>query len=140
MEISPDGLSNKATSSQGNVPSDSNDVTAARSTVAEDGRSRTTHRDGDVVLRDGSTVRIRVMRPTDEPSLLALLQSLSDESRWLRFYSSASGSALAAEAHREANLDHTFGLLAFSGAEERVVGHAFYGLPPTWNYRWRDIS
>jgi len=80
------------------------------------------------VLRDGSTVRIRVMRPSDEPSLLALLQSLSDESRWLRFYSSAGGSALAAEAHREANLDDTFGLLAFSGTEERVVGHAFYAV------------
>lgn len=128
MEISLDALSNKATSSQGIGPSDSNDVSAVRSTVAEDGRSLATHRDGDVVLRDGSTVRIRVMRPADEPSLLALLQSLSDESRWLRFYSSANGSALAAEAHREANLDHTFGLLAFSGAEERVVGHAFYAV------------
>ena len=85
-------------------------------------------RDGDVVLRDGSTVRIRVMRPSDEPSLLALLQSLSEESRWMRFYSCASGSALVSEAHREANLDHTFGLLAFSGAEERVVGHAFYAV------------
>lgn len=83
-------------------------------------------RDGDVVLRDGSTVHIRVMRPTDEPALLALLQSLSEESRWLRFYSYASGSALANEAHREANLDNTFGLLAFTGAEARVVGHAFY--------------
>jgi acetyl coenzyme A synthetase (ADP forming)-like protein len=86
------------------------------------------HRAGDVVLRDGSTVRIRVMRPSDEPKLLALLQSLSDESRWLRFYSSANSSALAAEAHREANLDHTFGLLAFSGTDERVVGHAFYAV------------
>ncbi len=84
------------------------------------------HRDGDVVLRDGSTVRVRVMRPADEPGLLALLQSLSEESRWLRFYSSASGSALATEARREATLDQTFGLLALSGAEERVVGHAFY--------------
>ncbi len=27
------------------------------------------HRDGDVVLRDGSTVRIRVMRPSDEAGL-----------------------------------------------------------------------
>ena len=27
------------------------------------------HRDGDVVLRDGSTVRIRVMRPSDGRSL-----------------------------------------------------------------------
>ena len=107
---------------------DPNAVTPARTTSSDDERGASAPRDGDVVLRDGSTVRIRVMRPTDEPSLLVLLQSLSEESRWLRFYSSASGSALAAEAHREANLDHTFGLLAFSGAEERVVGHAFYAV------------
>ncbi|MCM3872004.1 MAG: GNAT family N-acetyltransferase [Pyrinomonadaceae bacterium] len=128
MKTSSDGLNDKATGSQANVSSDSQEVTSTRSQVAEDGRAYLTHRDGDVVLRDGSTVRIRVMRPADEPRLLALLQSLSDESRWLRFYSSASGSALAAEAHREANLDHTFGLLAFSGAEERVIGHAFYAV------------
>ncbi len=80
------------------------------------------------MLRDGSTVRVRVMRPTDEEGLLTLFQSLSDEARWLRFYSAAKGSALTAEAHREVNLDRTFGLLALSGAEERVVGHAFYAL------------
>jgi len=84
------------------------------------------HRDGDVVLRDGSTVRIRVMRPTDEVGLRALLTSLSEESRWLRFYSLQNSSALAAEARREANLDKAFGLVACSGDEERVVGHAFY--------------
>ena len=86
----------------------------------------TPHRDGDVVLRDGSTVRIRVMRPSDEPGLCALLTSLSEESRWLRFYCLQNSSAIAAEAHREANLDHAFGLVACSGKEERVVGHAFY--------------
>src|SRR5512132_1023364 len=107
MELSSVVLSDKATGSQEQV-------------------SVTAHRDGDVVLRDGSTVRVRVMRPADEPGLLALLQSLSEESRWLRFYSSASGSALATEARREATLDQTFALLALSGAEERVVGHAFY--------------
>lgn len=107
---------------------DSKDVNTPRSTSASDGPEPATRRDGDVVLRDGSTVRIRVMRSADEPSLLALLQSLSEESRWMRFYSSASSSALASEAHREANLDHTFGLLAFSGAAERVVGHAFYAV------------
>jgi len=84
------------------------------------------HRDGDVVLRDGSTVRIRVMRPEDEAGLRALLTSLSEESRWLRFYSLQNSAALAAEAHREANLDHGFGLVACSGDEGRVVGHAFY--------------
>jgi acetyl coenzyme A synthetase (ADP forming)-like protein len=82
--------------------------------------------DGDVVLRDGSTVRVQMMRPGDEQGLLGLLQSLSEESRWLRFFSPAKGAALAAEAHREANLDHTFGLIALNGAEKRVVGHAFY--------------
>jgi acetyl coenzyme A synthetase (ADP forming)-like protein len=86
----------------------------------------TMHRDGDVVLRDGSTVRIRVMRPSDEAGLRDLLTSLSDDSRWLRFYSRQNSSALAAEAHREANLEQAFGLIACSGDEERVVGHAFY--------------
>ena len=84
------------------------------------------YRDGDVVLRDGSTVRIRVMRSSDEPGLRSLLTALSEESRWLRFYSLQNSSALAAEAHREANLEHAFGLVACSGDEERVVGHAFY--------------
>ena len=83
------------------------------------------HRDGDVVLRDGSTVRIRMMRPSDEAGLCGLLSSLSEESRWLRFYCNQNRTAIAAEAHREANLDQAFGLIAVSG-EERVVGHAFY--------------
>src|SRR6185436_6797513 len=38
---------------------------------------------GDVVLRDGSTVRVRVMRADDEEKLLALFQSLSEDARWL---------------------------------------------------------
>lgn len=66
------------------------------------------------------------MRPDDDKGLLGLFTSLSEESRWLRFFSPTKGAALAAEAHRETNLDHTFGLLALSGPEERVVGHAFY--------------
>ena len=84
------------------------------------------HRNGDVVLRDGSTVHVRVMRPDDDKALLGLLASLSEESRWLRFFAPTQGAALAAEAFRETNLDRTFGLLALSGPEERVVGHAFY--------------
>lgn len=89
-------------------------------------KSADVHRDGDVVLRDGSTVRIRVMQPSDEAGLRALLTSLSEDSRWLRFYCLQNSSALAAEAHREANLDHAFGLVACSGEQDRVVGHAFY--------------
>jgi acetyl coenzyme A synthetase (ADP forming)-like protein len=66
------------------------------------------------------------MRPSDEAGLCELLSSLSEESRWLRFYCNQNRAAIAAEAHREANLDHAFGLIAVGGEEERVVGHAFY--------------
>lgn len=85
-------------------------------------------RAGDVVLRDGSTMHVRTIRREDESGLLQLLEGLSEESRWFRFFSPAKGSALAAEAHREINLDRTFGLVALSGVEERVVGHAFYAV------------
>src|ERR1044071_8201808 len=83
-------------------------------------------REGDVALRDGSTVHIRTFRPEDEAGLFALLTSLSEDSRWLRFYCQQNSASLAAEAHREANLDHAFGLIACSGDDRRVVGHAFY--------------
>ena len=39
------------------------------------------HREADVVLRDGSTVHVRPVRPDDEPRLLALLRGLSEEAR-----------------------------------------------------------
>src|SRR4029453_10616939 len=84
------------------------------------------HRAGDVVLKDGSTVHVRALRPEDDAGLLGLFQSLTEESIWLRFYSLKKGAALAAEAHREANLDRAFGLVALSGVPEQIVGHAFY--------------
>ncbi len=42
----------------------------------------TAHRAGDVVLKDGSTVHVRAMRPDDDVALLTLFQSLSEESLW----------------------------------------------------------
>ena len=87
-----------------------------------------THRAGDVVLRDGSTVKVRPLEPEDEQRLLDFFRSLSEESRWLRFFSFVKDKLLAAEAHREATVDYvrTFGLIALTGGEERVVGHALY--------------
>jgi hypothetical protein len=40
----------------------------------------------DVALRDGGTVRIRPVRATDEDALRVFLGELSDNSRWLRFF------------------------------------------------------
>lgn len=89
---------------------------------------RPVHKPGDVVLRDGSTVKVRPLQPDDEHRLLEFFRSLSEESRWLRFFSIVKDKLLAAEAHREATVDYvrTFGLIALTGGDERVVGHALY--------------
>ncbi|HEX3213386.1 MAG TPA: hypothetical protein VH016_12525, partial [Actinomycetota bacterium] len=45
------------------------------------------HREADVALRDGSTVHVRPVRRSDAPAVEQLLKGLSDQSRWLRFFS-----------------------------------------------------
>lgn len=45
------------------------------------------HREADVVLRDGSTVRVRPARPEDAQAVERLLSGLSDRSRWLQYFS-----------------------------------------------------
>ncbi len=82
----------------------------------------------DVVLRDGLTVHIRPIQPDDESGLLELFRSMSPESRWLRFFAPVKESSLSAEAHREANIDYgnSFGLVATTGLQGRIIGHAFY--------------
>ncbi len=86
------------------------------------------YQEGDVVLKDGSTIHVRPIRPDDEARLLELFRSLSDQSRWLRFFAPVSDAVLTAEAHREVTIDYTsrFGVVATKGSEERIVGHAFY--------------
>ncbi|HUG88249.1 MAG TPA: GNAT family N-acetyltransferase [Actinomycetota bacterium] len=80
------------------------------------------HREADVVLRDGSTVRIRPVRPEDRGAILAFLRGLSDEARWLRFFSGFPDLERAADSAVEVDYHDRFGLLALAGDE--VVGHA----------------
>src|SRR4051794_8361311 len=77
----------------------------------------------DVALRDGGTVRIRPVRPDDERALRAFLGELSEEARWLRFFSAAANLDRAAAMFVE---ESQFGLVAVSGAGERIVAHAAY--------------
>ena len=79
--------------------------------------------EADVVLRDGSTVRVRPVRPGDEGSLGTFLAGLSEESRWLRFFG---GTSVAGQARRAAEVDYAnrFGLVATSGSDDGIVGHA----------------
>jgi acetate---CoA ligase (ADP-forming) len=80
----------------------------------------------DVVLRDGSTVRIRPVRADDEPALAQFLAGLSPDSLALRFFGSLSADALRRQAHKLANAggDDVFALVATLGADRRIVGHA----------------
>ena len=86
------------------------------------------HREADVVLRDGSTVHIRPVRPPDEPALLVFYRALSEQSRAFRFFTRASDDFLAKHIQRMVDVDYVrrFGLLATTGSPERIIAHAVY--------------
>jgi acetyl coenzyme A synthetase (ADP forming)-like protein len=87
-------------------------------------------RENDVVLRDGSTVRVRPVRSTDAPEIERLLKGLSDQSRWLRFFSGYPNLGKAVQWATEVDYDRRYGLVAVSGADGRVVGHAGFERQP----------
>jgi acyl-CoA synthetase (NDP forming)/GNAT superfamily N-acetyltransferase len=78
----------------------------------------------DVVLRDGSTARIRVAGPEDAPAMSDFLAGLSDEARWFRFFSGALN--VDAAARDSVAPDGGRALLVLTGSPERVVGHAMW--------------
>ncbi|MEK7217195.1 MAG: GNAT family N-acetyltransferase, partial [Chloroflexota bacterium] len=83
-------------------------------------------READVALRDGATISIRPVRPSDEAALTAFFRGLSEDSRALRFNSGAVD--FAAVARRECNVDYRrqFGLVATLGPSGPVAGQAYY--------------
>jgi hypothetical protein len=74
-----------------------------------------------IALRDGSTATVRPVEPADEPALRAFLAGLSQDSRWLRFFSL--GVDLDRAAARAA-APGGYGLIVTS--DDRVVAHAVY--------------
>ena len=78
----------------------------------------------DVALRDGSTVRVRVVAPADVDGLRELLGGMSENSRWLRFLSS--GVDLDRMAAAAATSEDGTGLVVTAGEPERIVAHAMY--------------
>ena len=80
----------------------------------------------DVVLRDGSTVRVRAVCGEDEAAMLGFLRELSPQTRGLRFFTA--GPDLTREASRSVAVDGSdaYGLLATVGSAGEIVGHAGY--------------
>jgi acetyl coenzyme A synthetase (ADP forming)-like protein len=79
--------------------------------------------------RDGSTVRVRAVRPDDEGRLVAFFHLLSESSRSLRFAGALGDWALEQVAHRQATGDGEKGAgLVSLGDQDRILGHAEYVL------------
>jgi acetate---CoA ligase (ADP-forming) len=83
------------------------------------------HREADVVLRDGSTVRLRPVRPEDEAALSEFFAGLDARSLAFRFFSGAVDVERAAASLAAVDYAERYGLLAVRG-EGRVVGHGLY--------------
>ncbi|HET7465335.1 MAG TPA: GNAT family N-acetyltransferase [Candidatus Dormibacteraeota bacterium] len=84
------------------------------------------YREATVVLRDGSTVSVRPVRPDDRDAIARFFASLSLESRVFRFFAAvANADALAANM---AQVDYRtrMGIVALAGPDDAIVGHAMY--------------
>ncbi len=78
-----------------------------------------------MVLRDGSTVRVRPISTADETAMADFLRALSERSRVLRFFSA--GTDLSAQARLAVSPEgRSYGLVATHGAAGEIIGHAAY--------------
>ncbi|HET8679155.1 MAG TPA: GNAT family N-acetyltransferase [bacterium] len=86
------------------------------------------HREADVVLRDGSTIHLRPVRPDDQAALLAFYRGLSEEARTLRFFTRTTDEVLAERVRKIVDVDHVrrFGLVATIDSPQRIIAHAMY--------------
>ena len=78
----------------------------------------------DVILADGGSAHLRPVRPDDAPALQQLYESLSDESRYLRFFSPAPPALAGTIGPRVEINERHFGLVVESG--DAIVGVADY--------------
>ena len=82
-----------------------------------------------VTLRNGASVRVRTIRPDDEPRLIALCRRLSPRTVYERFFSFRR--LLPEEAHALANIDDRRRMAVVAevddGQEPELIGVARYG-------------
>jgi len=78
----------------------------------------------DVVLRDGSTVRVRPVHADDVVAIRAFFEGLSDQARWFRFFSVAVNTEHAADA--AVNAADGVSLIAVTGVDRTVIAHGCY--------------
>src|SRR5215472_7335317 len=84
--------------------------------------------DVDVVLRDGSTVRVRAVLPDDREALDRFLRQLSEESRLFRFFTAIKDMSWAAQRFVDVDYRHRHSLVALRGGAGEIVGHGYYAV------------
>ena len=94
----------------------------------------------DVVLRDGSTVRIRPVRPSDETAVEDYLIGLSPETRRLRFWSEAIDVRALARKIVDVDFENHLTLLVLHGGDDgRMIGGVQYVHPPGGRVRRGEL-
>jgi len=83
-------------------------------------------READAVLRDGSTVHLRPVRPDDEAALRDFFAGLDPTSQAFRFFSGAIDLDGVAAMMAGVDYEGHYGLIASRGAEQRPLGHGVY--------------
>ncbi|HJT37417.1 MAG TPA: GNAT family N-acetyltransferase, partial [Actinomycetota bacterium] len=84
------------------------------------------HREADIALRDGSTARVRPVRPEDRDALLTFLKGLSLDSIALRFFSGAIDTERVVSWMIDVDYRDTFGLVATVGPSHTLAAHVSY--------------
>ena len=83
------------------------------------------HEERDVVLKSGSTLRLRPIRPTDVQELLAFYKRLSPDSLYFRFFSVTSVDAQRADSFCHVDYDSLFALVGEAAGRIAAVAHYF---------------
>jgi acetyl coenzyme A synthetase (ADP forming)-like protein len=82
------------------------------------------HREATIVLRDGSTLTVRPIRPDDESELSRFFSALSLESRVFRFFAAVANADASVKRMVDVDYRTRYGIVATAG--DRIVGHAMY--------------
>ena len=83
-------------------------------------------RESTIVLRDGSTVSVRPIKPEDETGLAHFFSALSMESRILRFFAPVANADASAKKMVQVDYKSQYGLVAVAGLDGQIVAHAMY--------------
>jgi len=84
------------------------------------------NKEATVVLRDGSTIAVRPIRPDDEADLATFYTELSLESRVLRFFAAVANADSSVKRMVEVDYSSRYGIVALAGGDQKIVGHAMY--------------